>query len=70
MKTGAIQEKKGKMSSGQKGPSANRKKAAESASSGQWGTCDSCENEDVLVPEVGLCGPCCFGEAATAGGNW
>lgn len=70
MKTGAIQTKKGKLSSSPKSSAANRKKEVASASSGQWGTCDSCENEDVIVPEVGLCGPCCFGEAATAGGNW
>lgn len=23
-----------------------------------------------VVSGIGLCGPCCFGEAATAGGNW
>ena len=31
--------------------------------------CCNCEQ----IPTVGdtdLCGPCCFGEAATAGGNW
>lgn len=22
------------------------------------------------VAETGLCGPCCWGEAETAGGNW
>lgn len=22
------------------------------------------------VGDTGLCGPCCFGEAETAGGNW
>lgn len=23
-----------------------------------------------IVPETGMCGPCTFGEADTAGGNW
>lgn len=35
-----------------------------------WGVCESCEQETVLVPEVGLCGPCCWGEAETYNGNW
>lgn len=35
-----------------------------------FGSCDSCEQETVLVEEVGLCGPCCFGEAETMNGNW
>ena len=35
-----------------------------------FGVCESCESETVLVEEVGLCGPCCFGEAATANGEW
>ncbi len=26
--------------------------------------------EKPTVGESGLCGPCCFGEAATIGGNW
>jgi hypothetical protein len=31
-----------------------------------------CENCDAtpIVPMTGLCGPCTFGEADTAGGNW
>ena len=44
------------------------KKAKEPGKS--FGVCDSCENETVLVDDVGLCGPCCFGEADTANGNW
>lgn len=35
-----------------------------------YGKCESCENLTCLVEEVGLCGPCCFGEAETANGNW
>ncbi|MES2409541.1 MAG: hypothetical protein V4509_04575 [Patescibacteria group bacterium] len=35
-----------------------------------WGECESCSDETVLVEEVGLCGPCCFGEAETYNGNW
>jgi hypothetical protein len=31
--------------------------------------CDVCGATPV-VPCTGLCGPCTFGEAATAGGNW
>lgn len=35
-----------------------------------WGECESCGMETCLVEEVGLCGPCCFGEAETFAGNW
>lgn len=35
-----------------------------------FGECESCGFETVLVEEVGLCGPCCFGEADTINGNW
>ena len=35
-----------------------------------WNTpCDNC-GEVPTVPLTGLCGPCTFGEAETAGGNW
>jgi len=34
------------------------------------GECQSCGLETVLVEAVGLCGPCCFGEADTINGNW
>lgn len=32
----------------------------------------SCENcgQKPIVPMTGMCGPCTFGEAETAGGNW
>lgn len=35
-----------------------------------FGECESCGQMTVLVEEVGLCGPCCFGEADTIMGNW
>lgn len=35
-----------------------------------FGACESCGMETVLVEDVGLCGPCCFGEAETINGNW
>lgn len=31
--------------------------------------CEVCGNKPT-VGDLGLCGPCCFGEADTAGGNW
>lgn len=31
--------------------------------------CDICGQKPTVHP-TGLCGPCCFGEADTAGGNW
>lgn len=31
--------------------------------------CDNCGATPV-VSGIGLCGPCCFGEADTMGGNW
>lgn len=34
------------------------------------GECEVCGNRDVLVEGTGLCGPCCFGEWETAGGNF
>lgn len=33
------------------------------------GTCDVC-GQSPIVPATGMCGPCTFGEADTAGGNW
>lgn len=36
----------------------------------EFGECDSCGLETVLVEEIGMCGPCTFGEADTANGNW
>jgi len=31
--------------------------------------CDNCGQKPTVHP-TGLCGPCCFGESDTAGGNW
>jgi ribosomal protein L37E len=31
--------------------------------------CDVCGSTPI-VPETGMCAPCTFGEADTAGGNW
>lgn len=33
------------------------------------GKCDVC-GQSPIVPVTGMCGPCTFGEAETAGGNW
>ncbi len=33
------------------------------------GKCEVC-GESPIVPVTGMCGPCTFGEANTAGGNW
>lgn len=33
------------------------------------GECEVCGSSPVL-PVTGMCGPCSFGEAETAGGNW
>lgn len=35
----------------------------------EWGICASCGQEQPLT-EVGMCGPCTFGEADTINGNW
>ena len=48
--------------------SVGKKKAKEEGK--VWGECESCNEKTVLVQEVGLCGPCCFGEAETYNGNW
>lgn len=35
-----------------------------------WSTpCQSCDEVPTVHP-TRLCGPCCFGDAHTAGGNW
>lgn len=31
--------------------------------------CSNC-GDSPIVPVTGMCGPCTFGEAETAGGNW
>lgn len=35
-----------------------------------FGECESCGQETVLVADIGMCGPCTFGEASTINGNW
>ena len=35
-----------------------------------WAECELCGQVLPLVPEVGLCGPCAFGEATTLFGGW
>jgi len=35
-----------------------------------WGgKCSNC-GQSPVVPGIGLCGPCCFGEADTVDGDW
>jgi hypothetical protein len=44
--------------------------AAEPCSEADWtGKCEAC-GASPIVPETGMCGPCTFGEAETAGGDW
>lgn len=35
-----------------------------------WNTSCICCGEVPTVHPTGLCGPCCWGESETAGGNW
>lgn len=32
-------------------------------------SCESCGAKPTVFP-TNLCGPCCFGDASTVGGNW
>jgi hypothetical protein len=50
-------------------PAAVQKSASEVGRPDWGGTCESC-GASPIVPETGMCGPCTFGEASTAGGNW
>lgn len=36
----------------------------------RFGKCSSCKEKTCLVADIGLCGPCCFGESSTINGNW
>ena len=36
----------------------------------EWGECIVCGMETFLVADLGMCGPCTFGEADTINGNW
>jgi len=50
--------------------SRQRRQARETSIDADWSAkCENC-GESPLVPETGMCGPCTFGEAETAGGNW
>ena len=45
-------------------------KKAKNMSEPDWtGKCENC-GASPIVPETGMCGPCTFGEADIAGGNW
>lgn len=47
-----------------------KKKGRDPDTDPDWtGNCENC-GESPIVPATGMCGPCTFGEAATAGGNW
>lgn len=47
-----------------------RKPLAEAGVEPDWTrTCEVC-GQPPVVSATGLCGPCTFGEADTAGGNW
>ena len=49
---------------------AERAQKIGSAGQPDWSrSCEVC-GETPIVPETGMCGPCTFGEAETAGGNW
>jgi len=46
------------------------KRPAQPAISANWSrNCSNC-GQTPVVEETGLCGPCTFGEADTADGNW
>ncbi len=47
-----------------------KKKLSDPETEPDWmSNCENC-GESPIVPATGMCGPCTFGEAATAGGNW
>jgi hypothetical protein len=49
---------------------ARARQAAAEANEPDWeGCCSNC-GASPIVKETGMCGPCTFGEADTAGGNW
>jgi len=59
------------MSSGPRPPQSREgKKGEEPDTEKDWeNECEVCGGLPT-VPATGLCGPCTFGEAETAGGNW
>lgn len=46
------------------------KKADSADAEPDWSRKCSVCGQSPVVPATGLCGPCTFGEADTAGGNW
>lgn len=51
------------------GPKKSKSATTPDAEPDWTGKCENC-GESPIVPATGLCGPCTFGEAETAGGNW
>jgi hypothetical protein len=52
------------------GKKQRQKKPKKKNTEPDWnGKCEIC-GETPIVPDTGMCGPCTFGEASTAGGNW
>lgn len=48
----------------------NKKEKRDKDMEPDWtGECDNC-GQTPIVPLTGMCGPCTFGEADTAGGDW
>jgi hypothetical protein len=47
----------------------NAKKHEEDMEPDWKGKCEVC-GASPIVPLTGMCGPCTFGDAETAGGNW
>lgn len=53
-----------------KRPESSRDPVADPKEGPDWsGQCENC-GASPIVPATGMCGPCTFGEADTAGGNW
>jgi hypothetical protein len=58
------------MSQKSKKPQEKKKPEPDPETEPDWeGKCEVCGASPV-VPCTGMCGPCTFGEADTAGGNW
>lgn len=48
----------------------NKTKKVDKETEPDWASeCEVCGSSPI-VPVSGMCGPCTFGEAETAGGNW
>lgn len=58
------------MAKRKKKPAAKTRPKKDPETDPDWtGSCCNCGSSPV-VPLTGMCGPCTFGEAETAGGNW